>query len=115
MQHLSNNAHLAAPKIPWNKGKLTGAKPPLQTKHVWPIRTKLQMDGKNRDLAMFNLRRLSRHLDALRYRLRQISQSLPHRRIRDAVVGAHELQRLASHHRIFLLVDLRELLRAQEL
>ncbi|MGH1350283.1 MAG: tyrosine-type recombinase/integrase [Methyloligellaceae bacterium] len=42
-------------KIPWNKGKLTGAKPPLQPKHVWAIRTKLQLDGKVRDLALFNL------------------------------------------------------------
>ena len=34
---------------------MVGARPPLQTKHVWSIRTKLQMDGKKRDLAMFNL------------------------------------------------------------
>lgn len=25
------------------------AKPPLQTKHVWSIRAKLQMDGRKRD------------------------------------------------------------------
>ncbi|MGO8913822.1 MAG: tyrosine-type recombinase/integrase [Bradyrhizobium sp.] len=40
---------------PWNKGKLTGAKPPLRPKHVWSIRTKLQIEGRTRDLAMFNL------------------------------------------------------------
>jgi len=40
---------------PWNKGKLIGQKPPLRPKHVWSIRTKLQMDGRTRDLAMFNL------------------------------------------------------------
>lgn len=40
---------------PWNKGKLIGQKPPLQPKHVWAIRTKLQLDGKTRDLALFNL------------------------------------------------------------
>jgi hypothetical protein len=40
---------------PWNKGKLIGAKPPLQSKHVWSIRTKLQVEGQTRDLAMFNL------------------------------------------------------------
>ena len=40
---------------PWNKGKLTGAKPPLRPKHVWSIRTKLQIEGRIRDLAMFNL------------------------------------------------------------
>ena len=41
--------------VPWNKGKLTGSKPPLRPKHVWAIRTKLQVDGRLRDLAMFNL------------------------------------------------------------
>ena len=42
-------------RLPWNKGKLTGAKPPLRPKHVWSIRTKLQIEGRVRDLAMFNL------------------------------------------------------------
>jgi integrase len=40
---------------PWNKGKLVGQKPPLQPKHVWAIRTKLQLDGRARDLALFNV------------------------------------------------------------
>ena len=40
---------------PWNKGKLVGAKPPLRPSHVWSIRTKLQIEGKKRDLALFNL------------------------------------------------------------
>jgi len=31
--------------LPWNKGKLTGAKPPLRPKHVWSIRSKLQLEG----------------------------------------------------------------------
>ena len=38
---------------PWNKGKLIGQKPPLRPKHVWSIRTRLQMQGRTRDLAMF--------------------------------------------------------------
>ncbi len=42
-------------RVPWNKGKLTGAKPPLRPKHVWAIRTKLQIDQQVRDLALFNL------------------------------------------------------------
>jgi integrase len=42
-------------RVPWNKGKVTGAKPPLRPKHVWSIRTKLQIEGRARDLAMFNL------------------------------------------------------------
>ena len=45
----------AAKRIPWNKGKLTGAKPPLRPKHVWAIRTMLQNDRQARDLALFNL------------------------------------------------------------
>lgn len=50
------NVSLRVPKrIPWNKGKLTGAKPPLRQKHVWAIRTKLQIDQKTRDLALFNV------------------------------------------------------------
>jgi len=38
--------------VPWNKRKLTGAKPSLRPKHVWSIRTKLQIEGRTRDLAM---------------------------------------------------------------
>ena len=34
---------------------LIGQKPPLRPKHVWSIRTKLQVEGRTRDLAMFNL------------------------------------------------------------
>ena len=40
---------------PWNKGRLVGAKPPLKPNHVWAIRTRLQLNGRTRDLAMFNL------------------------------------------------------------
>src|SRR6516162_557619 len=40
--------------LPWNKGKLTGAKPPLRPKHIWSIRSRLQLEGRTRDLAMFN-------------------------------------------------------------
>src|SRR5690242_9584401 len=55
MQHPSDDTRAAAAKVPWNKGKIIGARPPLQTKHVWAIRTKLQLESKKRDLAMFNL------------------------------------------------------------
>jgi integrase len=55
MQYLANPNPTAAKRSPWNKGKLTGAKPPLRPKHVWSIRTKLQVEGRTRDLAMFNL------------------------------------------------------------
>lgn len=42
-------------RTPWNKGKIVGAKPPLRPKHVWSIRTKLQAEGRMRDLALFNV------------------------------------------------------------
>jgi len=55
MQDQVNATPTPHKRLPWNKGKLTGAKPPLRPKHVWSIRTKLQIEGRARDLAMFNL------------------------------------------------------------
>jgi len=55
MQDQESPVTSAPKRIPWNKGKLIGAKPPLRPKHVWSIRTKLQVEGRTRDLAMFNL------------------------------------------------------------
>ena len=53
--HHSQNLITSAKRVPWNRGKVTGAKPPLRPKHVWAIRTKLQIDRLTRDLALFNL------------------------------------------------------------
>ena len=55
MQNYENPTPAASKRTPWNKGKLTGAKPPLRPKHVWSIRTRLQMADRKRDLALFNL------------------------------------------------------------
>lgn len=52
---MHNETTSTTKRPPWNKGKLTGAKPPLRPKHVWAIRTKLQIDQQVRDLALFNL------------------------------------------------------------
>jgi integrase len=55
---MQNDANLSIPttkRTPWNKGRLVGAKPPLQQKHVWAIRGMLQNERNKRDLAMFNL------------------------------------------------------------
>jgi hypothetical protein len=49
------SAEEPARRPPWNKGKIVGAKPPLRPSHVWSIRTKLQIEGRKRDLALFNL------------------------------------------------------------
>ena len=51
----NENSILPPPKhMPWNKGELIGAKP-LLARHVWSIRTKLQIERRARELAMFNL------------------------------------------------------------
>jgi hypothetical protein len=55
MQDIETSVAPAPKRAPWNKGKLVGAKPPLRPKHVWTIRTKLQIADRKRDLAMFNL------------------------------------------------------------
>ena len=55
MQEHENDSLGLGQRRAWNKGKLIGAKPPLRPKHVWSIRAKLQLEGRTRDLAMFNL------------------------------------------------------------
>jgi len=55
MQNLETPDDAASKPTSWNKGKLIGPKPPLRPKHVWAIRTKLQLEGRTRDLAMFNV------------------------------------------------------------
>lgn len=42
-------------KIPWNKARFTGPKPPLKPKQIWGIRTRLQIAKRTRDLALFDL------------------------------------------------------------
>ena len=43
------------PFVPWNKGKVTGQKPPLKPREVWAIRVRVQVANRVRDLALFNL------------------------------------------------------------
>jgi hypothetical protein len=53
--HDSENPIAVPKRVPWNKGKLIGPRPPLRQKHVWAIRTRLQIEQQVRDLALFNL------------------------------------------------------------
>lgn len=64
MQDHKNADTIGLKRVPWNKGKLIGAKPPLWPKYVWSIRTKLQVEGRTRDLAMCK----SRHRSLLWWR-----------------------------------------------
>jgi hypothetical protein len=65
--------------IPWNKGKLLGQKPPLKLKEIWAIRIRLQLDHRNRELALFNL--------AIDSKLRGCD--LVGLRVQDVVQGSH--------------------------
>jgi len=60
---------------PWNKGKLTGQKPPLKLKEIWAIRIRLQMSNQIRDLALFNLAIDSklRSCDLVKIRVRDVT------------------------------------------
>jgi integrase len=62
-------------RIPWNKGKLVGQKPPLKLKEIWAIRIRLQIDNNLRDLALFNLALDSklRSCDLVKIRVNDIS------------------------------------------
>ncbi|MEH2519160.1 integrase [Bradyrhizobium sp. AZCC 1610] len=55
MTDIPSTSENVSKHVPWNKGKVVGAKPPLRPKHVWSIRTKLQVEGRLRDLALFNV------------------------------------------------------------
>ncbi|RJS94623.1 tyrosine-type recombinase/integrase [Salinisphaera sp. Q1T1-3] len=45
----------ATVRLPWNKGRLVGPKPPLKLPEIWGIRVRLQLAQHTRDLALFNL------------------------------------------------------------
>ena len=74
---MQDRANTSPTRVPWNKSKVTGAKPPLRPKHVWSIRTKLQIEGRARDLAMFNLAIDSklRGCDVVAIRVEEVSAS----------------------------------------
>ena len=51
----TSSIQLSHDHLAWNKGRLLGQKRPLRPKDVWAIRIRLQLEGRKRDLAMFNL------------------------------------------------------------
>lgn len=40
---------------PWNKDRIIGQKRPLPISHIWGIRIRLELEGKTRNLALFNM------------------------------------------------------------
>jgi hypothetical protein len=73
----------AAARVPWNKGRLTGQKPPLKLKEIWAIRIRLQLSARVRDLAMLNL--------AIDSKLRACD--LTKLKVRDVCYGEHVASR----------------------
>ncbi len=62
---------------PWNKGKLIGQKRPLKLQEIWAIRIRLQLGGKLRELALFNMAIDSklRRCDLVRVKLADVRQT----------------------------------------
>jgi integrase len=79
-------------RTPWNKGKLTGPKPPLKVREIWAVRIRLQLANKLRDLALFNLAIDSklRGCDLVALRVRDVANggTVAHR----AIVLQHKTQ-----------------------
>jgi len=79
-------------RTPWNKGKLTGPKPPLKVREIWAIRIRLQLANKLPDLALFNLAIDSklRGCDLVALRVRDVAHggTVAHR----AIVLQHKTQ-----------------------
>jgi integrase len=63
---------------PWNKELLVGQKRPLEPKHVWSIRVRLEIARSRRDLAIFNLAIDSklRACDLVKLRLEDVCSGL---------------------------------------
>jgi len=72
-----------ARRVPWNKGRLTGQKPPLKPREIWAIRTRLQMSSNARELALFNL--------AIDSKLRACD--LTRLQVQDVYMGGHVVAR----------------------
>jgi hypothetical protein len=70
-------------RVPWNKGRLTGQKPPLKLREIWAIRTRLQMSSNVRELALFNL--------AIDSKLRACD--LTRLQVQDICIGSHVVSR----------------------
>ena len=52
---MENAINPSSNRGPWNKGKIVGQKAPLKLKDIWAVRVRLQLAGRIRELAMFNL------------------------------------------------------------
>jgi hypothetical protein len=63
--HITGGSVCSRSYQPWNKGKLIGSKPPLQPKHVWAVRTRLQLLNRKRDWPSSISRSIASYGDAI--------------------------------------------------
>lgn len=82
----------AGQSTPWNKGKLVGQKAPLRLNEIWAIRVRLEIFGRARDLALFNL--------AIDIKLRGCD--LVQLRVNDVCHGGHVAARARASTNILL-------------
>ena len=76
-------------RVAWNRGSIVGQKRPLQPKHVWSIRVRLEMADNPRDLALFNM--------AIDSKLRGCD--LVHLRVRDVFAAGRVRERASITQR----------------
>ncbi len=71
MEHAHCTASIREPR---SKGKLVGQKAPFKLKEIWAIRVRLQLAGRRRELALFNLAINSklRACDLVKLRVRDV-------------------------------------------
>ena len=90
---MATTARYEASRVPWNKGRIIGQKPPLKLREIWAIRIRLQLAGEIRNLALFNLAIDSklRACDLVRIRVCDVTQG--YKVIRRAIVMRRKTKR----------------------
>ena len=85
---------------PWNMGLFVGQKRPLEPKHVWSIRVRLEIARSRRDLAIFNLAIDSklRACDLVKLRLDDVCSGLKMRH-RATIVQRRQVGQSSSRSR----------------
>ena len=63
----------------WNKGQIVGQKKALRLEEIWRIRTRLELEERQKELTIFNLALDSKlhSCDLLRLKVRDIASGMP--------------------------------------
>ena len=90
------SAHVAQRREPWNKGKLVGQKAAFKLKEIWAIRVRLQMYGRLREVALFDL--------GIDSKLRACGRALAGQEPPVANGSWHGVEVLAVHGQVFMMI-----------